>query len=210
MPETRWVAAVAHHLAGDRDRSAELYRTLRGDRRAEQNLEALERGSLVLPVALTGADLFEATQRNAGPVGWRWLAVPGRVFHVIEEPDFASPVAWLTALAGLVLAIALARIRPSSTTSVPVPGRKARLMLQLAPGLADLCRSNVWRGYATLVLFLFSALVAAMQVASLAGAPGPGPLTVFQGFDVFKAFVVPAAYSPAKDMATAAGRWWGR
>jgi len=208
VPETRWVAAVAHHLAGDRDRAAELYRTLRGDRRAEQNLEALERGNLVPPVALTGADLFEAytAERWSGRLGW--LAVPGRVFRVIEEPDFASPVAWLTALAGFVLAIALARIRPSSTTSVAVPGRKARLMLQLAPGLADLCRSHVWRGYATLVLFLFSALVAAMQVASLAGAPGLGPLSVFQGFDVFKAYVVPAAYSPAKDMATAAGRWW--
>jgi hypothetical protein len=207
VAETRWVAAVAHHLAGDRDRAAELYRSLRGDRRAEQNLESLERGSLVPPVAMTAVDLFRAYTAEPRSSRLRWLAAPGRVLNAVELPDLASPVAWLTGLAGFVLAIAFARIRPSSTASMALPGRKAWLMLRLFPGLADIRNAHVWRGYTTLALFLFAALVAAMQFASLAGAPGLGPLTAFKG-DVFRANMFPAAYSSAEGMAAAAGRWW--
>jgi hypothetical protein len=116
--------------------------------------------------------------------------------------------AWLTGLAGFVLAIALARIRPSSATSLAVPERKARLMLRLFPGLADIRNAHAGRGYVTLAPFLFATLVAAMQVASLAGTPGLGPLTAFKSLDVFRADMVPAAYSSAGGMAAAAGRWW--
>ena len=79
VPQTRWVAAVANDLAGNRDRAAELYHSLPDDPRAEQNLDALERSSLTPPVSLTGADLLSAYTRRRGPVdwaGWPSRAVP--------------------------------------------------------------------------------------------------------------------------------------
>jgi hypothetical protein len=185
-----------------------LYRSLRGDTRAEQNLEALERGSLAPPVSLTGSDLLEAytVERWSNRLGW--LAAPGRVFHAAYEwTDFVSPVACVTALAGLLLAIAFARARPSPSASATPSGRTAWLPRQLVPGLADLWSSHVWRGYATLVLFLFPTLVLAIEVASLAAAPGLGPLTSFESFEVLKVHVVPSS-SLADGTASAAARGW--
>lgn len=209
VPQTRWAAAVANHLAGNRDRAAELYRSLRGDPRAEQNLEALERGSLVPPVALTGSDLLAAYTAERWSSRLGWLAVPGRVFRVLHEGlDLASPVAWVTALAGLLVIAAFPRARPSAAKSAPPSGRMARLARRLVPGLADLWGARVFRGYATLVLFLFPALVLAMQAVSLAGAPGLGPLTSFWSFEVLKVYAVPSSFSLKDGTASAAARWW--
>ena len=209
VPQTRWAAAVANHLAGNRDRAAELYRSLHGDPRAEQNLDALERGHLAPPVSLTGADLLAAYTAEGWSSRLGWLAVPGRVFRVLYEGmDLASPVAWLTALAGLAVAVAFVRARPSAAESALPSGRMARLAQRLVPGLADVRGGRAFRGYATLVLFLFPALVLAMQVVSLAGAPGLGPLTSFYSFEVLKAYSVPPSFLLADGTASAAARWW--
>jgi tetratricopeptide (TPR) repeat protein/predicted Ser/Thr protein kinase len=209
VPQTRWVAAVANHLAGNRDRAAELYRSLPGDGRAEQNLEALERGRLAPPVPLTGADLLAAYTAERWSSRLVWLTVPGRAFRALyEKADFASPVAWVTALAGLLLAVAFARARPSAADPAPPSGRAARRARRLVPGLADLWSGRVFRGYAMLVLFLFPALVLAMQAASLAGAPGLGPLTSFYSFEVLKVYTLPSSFLRAGGTASAAARWW--
>ena len=209
VPRTRWVAAVANHLAGNRDRAAELYRALPGDSRAEQNLEALEKGLLAPPVSLTGDDLVAAYAAEPWLSRLGWLGVPGRVFRALPHGlDLASPAAWLTALAGLLLAVAFARARPSAAVATSPPGRLARLAGRLVPGVADFHRGHVFRGYATLVLFLFPALALAMQVVSLAGAPGIGPLTSFHSFQVLKAYVIPSSFLRADGTASTAARWW--
>ena len=56
----RWVAAEAHHLAGDAKRAEELYRGLPGNPRAERNLAALAKGDFVPPEAVTADDLTRA------------------------------------------------------------------------------------------------------------------------------------------------------
>ena len=125
-----------------------------------------------------------------------------------EKADLASPLAWLTVLAGLLLAVAFVRARPSAAEPTPPSGRAARLARRLVPGLADLWGARVFRGYATLVLFLFPALVLAMQAVSLARAPGLGPLTSFWSFEVLKVYAVPSSFSRADGTASAAARWW--
>jgi hypothetical protein len=209
VPQTRWVAAIAHHLAGNRDRAAELYRTLSGDPRAEQNLEALERGQLSPPVALTGLDVLEAHGAEHWSSRLAWLAVPGRAFRSLYEwTDLASPVAWVTALGGLLLAAAFLRARPSAPPPTSPSGRLARLVRRLVPGVADLWTGHVWRGYATLAAFLFVTLVLAVQTASLAAAPGLGLLTSFQRFEELEVYAVPSTYTTATGSASAAARWW--
>jgi tetratricopeptide (TPR) repeat protein len=208
VPQTRWVAAVANHLAGNRDRSAELYRSLPGDPRAEQNLEALESGRLSPPAPLTGADLLAAYAAEPWSRRLVWLVAPGRASRVLDgTADFASPVAWVTALAGFLLLVAFARARPHAPEPAPPSGRAARLTRRLVPGLAHIWGGRVVRGYATLVLFLFPALALAMQAVSLAGAPGLGPFTSFYSFEVLKVYPVPSSFLGA-DGPSAAARWW--
>jgi hypothetical protein len=209
VPQTRWAAAVANHLAGNRDRAAELYRSLRSDPRAEQNLEALESGRLSPPVPLTGADLLAAYAAEPWSSRLGWLAVPGRAPRVLYGGvDLASPIAWMTALAGLGLAVAFARARPCAAESTPPPGRTARLAGWLLPGISDLWGGRVFRGYATLVLFLFPVLVLVMQAVSLAGAPGIGPITSFYSFEVLKVYAVPSSFLRADGTPSAAARGW--
>ena len=209
VPQTRWVAAVAHHLAGNRDRAAELYRTLSGDPRAEQNLEALERGRLSPPVALTALDLLEAYQAEHWSSRMVWLVVPGRFFRSLYEwTDLASPVAWITALGGLVLVAAFVRTPASVPPPAAPSGKTARRVRQLVPGIADLWTGHVWRGYATLAAFLFATLALVIQVASLSAAPGLGLLTSFKSFEVLEVYAVPSTYATATGSASAVARWW--
>jgi hypothetical protein len=57
-------------------------------------------------------------------------------------------------------------------------------------------------------VFLFPTLVLAIQAASLAAAPGLGPLTSFESFDVLKVYAIPSSYSLADGTPSAAARWW--
>jgi hypothetical protein len=215
VPPTRWAAAVAHHLAGDRDRATELYRSLPEEPRAERNLDALRRGTLVPPEPLTGADLLAAYSAEPWLSRLGRLAAPGRWLRpAFEWPDFLTPVAWATVLAGALLLLAFARApaltaAAASSASRPASGT-VPLAVRLVPGLADLWTGRVGRGYLTLVLFSFTTLFLGLQLTALAAGPrlGLGLLTSFQAFDPFRIYLVPSVYSPSSGTATLADRAW--
>jgi tetratricopeptide (TPR) repeat protein len=212
VPQTRWAAAVAHHLAGDRDRAAELYRSLPGDSRARENVEALQRGNLVPPNPLTETDLWAAYSAQPWQSRLGRLLAPGRwLKSTVGWFDLVTPIVWLTTIAGLGLAaLSLwsapgARSRPQESTllgAVPGPCR-------FTPGLADVWTGAVPRGYVTLLLFLLAALVVVSAAAGFWAEPGVGPFVSFnRGGGTLNTYLLPSVYSDAPGRATLIGRIW--
>jgi hypothetical protein len=212
VPETRWAAAVAHHLAGDRDRAAELYRSLPGDSRARENVEALQRGSLVPPVPLTEADLWAAYSAEPWSHRLGRFLTPARWVRVaFERVDLVTPVVWLTMITGLGLAAAFAWNAPRARTRTPEPTLLGTVPkpCRVIPGLTDTWSGAVGRGYLALLLFLFSAFVIVSTTAGMGVEPGSGPFaSLTRGGDTLSTYLLPSVYSAAPGRCTLGGRMW--
>jgi hypothetical protein len=172
----RFVAAVAHHLAGDMDRARALYGSLAGDARAARNLEALGKGSLTPPEPATAADI----RRAYVVFDWgAWLRGPREVFEAfggVAEQAFLSSGLPADAFILLLLTIGFLTVPPSGQRRL-ADGRGQRLATALCPGSADLAAGRFWRGWLTLTLAAFVILVLAFHVLTPESSPAPGLFT---------------------------------
>jgi hypothetical protein len=158
----RYAAAVAHHFAGDVSRARELYESIPNDARARTNLQALTRGVLTPPEALTDHDVRNAFIERS------WTSSLGFVaLGPFALPPIPRSVILLNVLVGcLTLA---ARRRPASAP-VRIGSMRARVRAfihGLIPGALDLRCGSPLFGYALLTAATFVLLVAAVLAINL-------------------------------------------
>jgi tetratricopeptide (TPR) repeat protein/predicted Ser/Thr protein kinase len=174
---SRFVAGVAHHAAGDRERAGELYSDL-ADSRAGRNREALSKG--LGPVEWPSeAELLAVYSAVPLSRQWRDLWRPGRMLAEFSEPSSQQLSAWITgafvaswALGLLVLAHAYLRPEPESGDARPdlLPGA-------FLPGALDIGGSAPLRGYVALLLFCLAGVAVSMLCATSSNLPMPGLVT---------------------------------
>jgi tRNA A-37 threonylcarbamoyl transferase component Bud32/tetratricopeptide (TPR) repeat protein len=172
----RFVAAVAHHLAGDVDRAQALYRSLPGDARAARNLEALGKGNLTPPEPVTAADL----RRAYVVFDWEaWLRGPREALESFDRaagPAFFSSGLLADAFVLLLLTVGFLAVPPSGRRAT-AGGRAWRLATAVLPGSADLAAGRFWRGWLTLTLAAFVVLVLVFHALAPESSPAPGLFT---------------------------------
>jgi tetratricopeptide (TPR) repeat protein len=182
-PRGRYAGAVLNHMAGNRKRAAELYRSVQDEPRVSANLDALESGSLVPPRQLEVADLVAAFAPRR-----TWLLVfpaVGTVPWSVDVPQWVALSIMIATLVAGILALLVAYFsfnRAARRTAAPA--RKSALIRGLSyliPGLADLTGGAAARGAATLAAFVLTVAVIVLRAES-PRAPAPGYLTVHQSF----------------------------
>jgi tetratricopeptide (TPR) repeat protein/predicted Ser/Thr protein kinase len=175
----RYAAAVAHHLAGNRDRAQELYKSVPEDPRAAANASALDRGAL--PVHWISGDDWIAAARSG--TLWARIQQSWSFWASAQSMHAMIAITLLAAVAGA--ARIFMRPPPPRGADVPIrPGWTARLV----PGLADMRCGRAMRGWCSLALILTA--VRSAGGAWISERAYPGLLSSQQG-TLFRGFPFP-------------------
>jgi len=194
----RFLAAVAHHLAGHADRARELYESLPDDPRAQKNLEALHAGAPT-PPELRDEDFAAAyltlPWRKRLRSLWRaqlllseMAAAKGWLVVLVAASVFAAGLGLVVGTLLLVRAGPRVRATPTHTGS----SRNGRLANWI-PGLSDLSAGRPLRGYAALMCFCFVSLAVAVHAVAAwsTGTPGAGFVSADNVSSVLRAYPLP-------------------
>ena len=186
--ETRYVAAVANHYGGNKDRADELYRLVPEDyAQTRTNREALQAGRM--PVAMPTPDELFAGLRGSRWSRWR------QTLGNLHGPVIAFVVL-------LVFALVLFAVRPrAEIPETPPPSRRSKVVMLLVPGLYDVRHGHVWRALATIVLLMLPIVPGVMQIS--ASGLGFGPATGMGIPNLAASFPLPTnAPDPLSDLRT--------
>lgn len=222
-PNRRYVAAVANHYAGNSARAKQLYQSLPQDPRAQKNLAALEQGSLSPPVPLT----YEEVRAASLELTWEeWLQRiwrPGQgIFRNFGDATSVTPMlnalivsSRIVFVLGILLIVVFWRnpARKSDEMAL-IRGKKsrwlARIGFSLLPGLFDLRRGSVWRGYVVLTFVSLILLVACARAAIPSSFETwvPGIVSALCTSNLPRSFPLPTPPGIADDHALRAYHYW--
>jgi tetratricopeptide (TPR) repeat protein/predicted Ser/Thr protein kinase len=175
-PALRLAAAIANHMAGNLDRARELYRCCVDEPRVRRNQSALGQGERTPPEPLTPADFFAAYAARP----WH-----DRLTLLRQEAVPVPP-----ALLDLVLLLGLSALFVRVPPALSEPPLRRRLLHPAVPGSAALQCGAPASAYLTLLLLVFSLVVAGVQAAARSPVPVMGFLSSKEQVSL-KAFPLP-------------------
>lgn len=193
---TAYVAAVSHHLAGDKERASELYRSLLPEKRAEANLSALRAGRLIPPFPFKAEELSRALLDVQGGL---WIEIircfwrpdrgalqPLQGGSLLGTVPILLPLIFVFALAAIEFLVLALWIPARQAQSDPRPANQyagwVRIASLFLPGVPFLRRGRPFQGgFILAALFL----LASSLLRSPEAFPVPGRYLYMTSLNLF-------------------------
>lgn len=194
-PALRYAAALANHYAGDIASAEHLYHSLPdGWPNAGKNLAALGQGRIP-EVPLSAAEAYAAL---GGSRRQRWRDMAPRAERDVMLTSMPAVLA--TVLVGPIALLAFLFNRPRAASGVAL-SRAARLASLVVPGVYDVRRGAVWRGFALLLLTAAAIPMPLMLSVYSGGMPAVGGITTGWGATLNNYYPLPSmAENPTSDL----------
>lgn len=194
--DIRYATAVLNHEAGNIDRAKMLYETLLNEPGAQQNLMQIESGSSAIPVRLTSNDIYRACVSVPWETFIQRIWEPGNGLNILDsgsaysfekpdQEDFGSGFFQIFIMLSVLLFLAFYLIPAQPQTNIRLSDNflkrtMGKSLFFLLPGSYDIEEGHPFRGFITLLLFVF-ALFALVTVSLIPSHfPVPGIFTFLQ------------------------------